>query len=92
MDKARSERLTSGGKIERLALTWYRTGGLLSGSNVQLKLANITDRLLLRPRPTAMLILSAEQRPGRDAAAALRAFRQSIGDPGQWLDRIASGR
>ena len=92
MDKARSERLTSGGKIERLALTWYRTGGLLSGSNVQLKLANITDRLLLRPRPTAMLILSAEQRPGRDAAAALRAFRQSIGDPGQWMDRIASGR
>ena len=89
---ARSDRLIWGGKTERLALTWYRTGTLLSGSNAQLKLANITDRLLLRPRPTAMLILSAEQRPGRDAAGALRAYRQAIGDPGQWMDRIASGR
>jgi len=92
LDAARSDRLTAGGKIERLAFTWYRTGGLLTGSNARLKLANIFDRLSLRPRPTAMLILSAEQRPGRDAAAEVRAFRQAVGDPGQWMDRIAADR
>ena len=89
---ARSDRLIAGGKIERLALTYYRTGKLLTGSNAQLKLANIADRLLLRPRPTVMLILSAEQRPGRSAAAALGAFRQTIGEPGQWMDRIGQAR
>ena len=89
---ARSDRLMAGGKIERLALTYYRTGPLLTGSNARLKLANITDRLLLRRRPTAMLILSTEQRPGHSAALALSAFRQTIGDPGQWMDRIGQAR
>ena len=92
MASARSDRLTAAGKIERLAFTFYRTGTLLSGSNAQLKLANIADRLLLRPRPTALLILSAEQRPGYDAAAAVRGFRGAIGDPGVWMDRIAEPR
>ena len=92
MPPAKSERLMADGKIERLALTYYRTGPLLTGSNARLKLANIADRLLLRPRPTAMLIVSAEQRPGRDAAMALIAFRAAIGDPGQWMDRIGQPR
>ncbi len=89
---AKSERLMSGGRIERLALTYYRTGPLLTGSNARLKLANIADRLLLRPRPTAMLIVSAEQRPGRDAALALSAFGRTIGDPGQWMDHVSQAR
>ena len=89
---ARSDRLMSGGKIERLALTYYRTGKLLTGSNARLKLANMADRLLLRSRPTAMLILSTEQRPGKSAALSLGAFRRSIGEPGQWMDRIGQAR
>jgi exosortase A len=89
---AKSERLMAGGKIERLALTWYRSGDLLSGSNAKLKLANIGDRLLLRAQPTAMLILSAEQRQGFDAAKELTAFQAAIGDPGPWMDRIAEAR
>ena len=89
---ARSDRLMAGGRVERLALTYYRTGALLTGSNARLKLANISDRLLLRPRPTAMLILSSEQRAGYCAAAALGGFRRSIGDPGQWMDRIGQAR
>ena len=92
MPPAKSERLLSGGKIERLALTYYRTGPLLTGSNARLKLANIADRLLLRPRSTAMLIVSAEQRPGHEAALALSEFGQAIGDPGQWMDRVSQAR
>ncbi len=89
---ARSDRMMAAGKIERLALSYYRTGALLTGSNTRLKLANIADRLLLRSRPTAMLILSAEQRHGRDANLALTAFSQTIGDPGLWMDRIGQHR
>lgn len=89
---AKSDRLMAGGKIERLALTWYRCGDMLSGSNARLKLANIGDRLLLRARPTAMLIISAEQRPGFDAVKALSAFQAAIGDPGPWMDRVAEPR
>ena len=89
---ARSDRLMARGKIERLALTYYRTGPLLTGSNTRLKLANMADRLLLRPRPTAMLILSAEQRPGTSAALSLGVFRKAIGEPGQWMDRIGQAR
>ena len=92
MPSARSDRMMAGGRIERIALTYYRSGKLLTGSNTRLKLTNIADRLLLRPRPTAMLIVSAEQRPGRDAALALSAFGRAIGDPGQWMDHLSQAR
>ncbi|MFM5918331.1 MAG: exosortase A [Novosphingobium sp.] len=92
MPAARSDRLTFAGKTERIAFTWYRSGAMLTGSNARLKLANIADRLALRPRPTALLILSAEQRAGHDAASQVRAFTAAIGDPGSWMDRIANPR
>lgn len=86
---ARSERLLAEGHVERLAQTYYRSGELLTGSNARLKLAAITDRLVLRARPTMTLILSAEARPGHDPASALKAFRLSTGDLAPWMDRIA---
>ena len=89
---AKSDRLVIDGRAERIALTFYHTGALVTGSNARLKLANITDRLLLRPRSTALLILSAEQHPGHDAVAALAAFRGAIGNPGPWMDRIGQAR
>ena len=90
MDDARSDRLLAHGRVERVAYTWYRSGQLLTGSNAQLKLANMVDRLMVRVRPTATLILSAENRPGSPATDAIRAFRNDIGDLGEWMDR-ASG-
>jgi exosortase A len=86
---ANSERLFALGHIYRLAATFYRTGGLLSGSNSHLKLANMRDRLLMRARPTMMLILSAEERPGYPADRSVAAFRQATGATSAWMDRIA---
>jgi exosortase A len=83
---AKAERLIAAGRIERLAETYYRTGALLTGSNIRLKLANIEDRLLLRPRPTMMLILSAE---GNRPEASLAAFRHAAGPLDAWMDRMA---
>jgi len=88
----RSERLLAQGRVERLAQTSYRTGPLLTGSNARLKLANMLDRLLLRERPTMMLILSAEEHHAQPAAEAVAAFRQSLGPLDRWMDRTAGLR
>jgi exosortase A len=90
--QAKSERLLHNGATPRLALTWYRSGDLLTGSNARLKLGNIGDRLVLRAQPTATLVLSAEQSGGNDPAAALGAFRTAVGEIGPWMDRIGEGR
>jgi exosortase A len=87
MASARVERLLGPGRLSRLAATTYRTGDLLTGSNLRLKLAMTADRLRLKARPRLVLILSAE---GKDAGEALRAFRTSAGPLGPWMDR-ASG-
>lgn len=88
----KSERLLADGKLVRLTETYYRTGPLLTGSNTRLKLANIEDRLLLRPRPTMLLILSAERHGAGDPQAALAEFRRSAGPLGPWMDRVAAIR
>lgn len=86
---AKSDRLLGADRQGRLANTSYRTGNLLTGSNLRLKLANIADRLTLRARPTMLLILSSEE-PHADAS--LRAFRASVGPPAPWMDRAAGLR
>ncbi len=89
---ARSDRLRAENGAERIALTFYRSGNLLTGSNGALKLAVLRDRALLRNPPTATLILSSEGRPGRDPAADVAAFTAAVGPVGQWMDRIGAGR
>lgn len=88
----KGEVLVHRGTTERLAQTWYRTGDLLSGSNARLKLANIADRAMMRTRPTAMLILSAQKGDGHDPDESLATFHDAIGAIGPWMDRIAQAR
>jgi exosortase A len=83
--------LLAGGKTKRLAVTYYRTGDTLTGSNSRLKLANMRDRLVLAAHPTSALILTAEARPGHDAASDVAAFAAAVGEPGAWMDAIARG-
>ncbi|MBS0481064.1 MAG: exosortase A [Proteobacteria bacterium] len=92
IDNAKTDRLRSSHGVERLAETYYRTGSLLSGSNVALKLETIRNRLILRPRTTMMLIISAEERPGHAARDDVAAFRHAAAPIGPWMDRIGSGR
>ncbi|MGN6357066.1 MAG: exosortase A [Novosphingobium sp.] len=86
---AKTDRLLGAGRHIRLAATTYRTGEVVTGSNLRLKLANIADRLALRARPTILLILSSED---PDAAASLRAFRSSVEPLGPWMDHVAQTR
>ncbi len=88
----RGERLLADGRVERVAVTWYRNGGLLSGSNAQLKLAVIADQLLLRAQPTVMLILSAEEGEDMPAEARIARFAAATGNLGAWMDAFAGLR
>jgi exosortase A len=87
---ARSERLLAEGHVERLAYTWYRTDGMLTGSAMRLQLAVMGQRLLLQPEPTTVLILSAANTPDHTATDSLAAFQRSIGAVDKWIDGIAS--
>ena len=89
---AKTDRLAATGSVKRLCATWYKTGSFVTGSNARLKLANMADRLLLRRRATAVLILSAEERPGQSATQAITRFVAATGGPGVWMDRIAATR
>ncbi|KAJ8138317.1 hypothetical protein OY671_008470, partial [Metschnikowia pulcherrima] len=75
---AKSDVIQAPGPVHRLALTWYRTGDSLTGSNARLKSANIADRSSLRRRPTATLIVSSEGSDGQ-TEAAVRAFSGATG-------------
>ena len=87
------ERLLAGqqgrGNVERLAATWYRNGAMLSGSNARLKLENMANRFQLQDDATMMLIVSAEERSGQPASAAINSFLPSAGPIGEWVDRVA---
>jgi exosortase A len=85
---AYAERLLGQGRVGRVALTWYSTGDLVTGSNARLKLAAMADRLALRERPTVLLILSAEDAPGKPAQATIAAFAKAAGPLGPWLRRF----
>jgi EpsI family protein len=89
---AKSDMIQAPGPVHRLAATWLRTGDTLTGSNTRLKLANILDRLMLRARPTAALIVSAEADGGSPPDAAIRAFVAATGPIAPWMDRLAAIR
>ncbi len=89
---SRAETLFALGHIRRRAETSYWRPGLLTGSTVELKLAVMRDKLLLRARPTATVILSATDRPGVSAAESIAAFRRSTGPLSSWMDRAGPAR
>lgn len=85
----KGEWLLAHGHAERFAATFYRSGSLLTGSNLRLKLAAMRDRLLLREHPAMLLILSAQSEGGISGDASVAAFRRSAGPLDAWMDRIA---
>jgi EpsI family protein len=80
------------GPVHRLTVTWYRQGqgtaAWLGSSNARLKLWTMADRLLLRARPTATLIVSSD---ADDPAQGVAAFVAALGPLGPWIDAVSSG-
>ena len=88
-DGGAGQRLQALGVQQRVAHTWYRHEEWTGSSRMQLKLRNMADRLLSRPKPTAMLIISAEDTPSQDAESVLADFHQSTASLSEWMDAIA---
>lgn len=72
----------------RLAVTWYVSGDLVTGSNVKLRLHSMGDKLRLVERPAAMLIVSSAGAPVRQAEQSVGQFLRAAGPPRQWMDRL----
>lgn len=84
-----AERMQADTSNRRMAITWYRNGGILTGDNRRLKLAVIRDRLALSVQPTLLLIISAEERPNLSADSSLRRFIDAIDPVAEWMDATA---
>lgn len=81
IDTARTEYVTAPGAVRRLAATWYVSGGRVSGSPLRVKLDTVLSRLLGQDQAIAAVIVSAQDREGVPAEAAVRAFVRSLGPP-----------
>lgn len=86
---AAGDRLQALGTHQRVAYTWFRHGDWTGNSRLRLKLENMQDRLFAEPKPTIMLILSAEDTPTQDAQETLSAFLQSTAPQPEWMDAVA---
>lgn len=89
-DGITGNRIQALGTHRRVVETWYRKGSWTGGNPLHLKLLTMRDRLFLTAQPTAMLIISVEERPGSDPAQAITAFRSSTDNLGEWMDRAGS--
>ncbi len=83
------EWLQAQGQVRRYAVTWYRSGALVTGDRKRLKLRTMADRLAMRPEPVTVLILSAEATRGQDAPEAVAEFLAAAGPLVRWMDGVA---
>ena len=85
---ARGEQITAPGPVVRHAVSFYGVGeGPLTGSAPAIKFATMKARLLGRDQRAVALIISAEQREGMPADAAIAAFLHDLGDVKLLADR-----
>jgi len=84
------EWLQAHGRHRRLAVTFYRSGKVLTGSRARLKLATLQAQLVMRPQATAMVIVSAEGVPDV-AEGAVQAFLSDSAPLDRLIDRLGGG-
>jgi exosortase A len=90
---ARGEQVTAPGPVVRHAVSFYRVGsGVPTGSKAAIKLETMTARLMARDPRAVAIIVSAEQREGRPADAAIAAFLTDLGDVRILADRAVGIR
>lgn len=77
---ARGEQITAPGPVVRHVVSFYRVGGAaLTGGRTQVKIDTLLARLLGRDQRAVAILISAEQRDGQAADAAIAAFLRDMG-------------
>jgi exosortase A len=85
-----AERITGPGPVTREVLTFYRLGGITTGSPTQVKLKTLRARLLGGSQRAGAILVSAEERKGVDARPAIDAFLRDLGPPDRLIDTLAA--
>ncbi|MEZ0242377.1 MAG: exosortase A [Sphingomonas sp.] len=85
-------RMTGPGRVERVVTTWYRVGGVLTGSDKRVKLATLRVKLLGGEQRAVAVLVSAERGGDFDADAAVRDFLASVGPVDALADRMSGSR
>ncbi len=88
----KAERITAPGPVARDVISFYRTGGVTSGSGGQIKLATLKTRLLGGNQQAVAILVSAEHRGNASARPALDAFIKDMGNIDNLADHAAGIR
>jgi EpsI family protein len=85
---ARGEEITAPGPVVRHVQSWYSVGGgELTGGRARVKIDTLAARLLGRDQRAVAVLVSAEQREGKPADAAIAAFLRDLGPVKDLADR-----
>jgi exosortase A len=77
--KARWDRMSAPGPVQREAIIFYRIGSVITGRPTTVKLATLKSRLFGADQSASAFIISAQSRPNAPAEAAMRAFVKDMG-------------
>ncbi len=89
---AKAERITAPGPVARDVISFYRAGGVTSGSAGQIKIATLKTRLLGGNQQAAAILVSAEHRGNANPRDALNMFIKDLGNIDNLADRAAGLR
>jgi exosortase A len=88
-DNAKAERITAPGPVAREVISFYRVGGVTTGSSAKTKLATMKARLLGGNQQAVAILVSAELQGSKSPRASLDAFIKDIGNVDKMADRMA---
>lgn len=84
--------ITAPGPVERVVVTWYQIGSVITASPRVVKLQTLKVKLLGgTPRAVAMHV-SAQVVPGENASTTIARFVAAAGPVDRLMDRVASGQ
>ncbi|WP_336966330.1 exosortase A [Sphingobium aquiterrae] len=86
------QQITAPGPVIRHVVTFYALGGTITGSAGTVKLETLKARLLGGDQRAVAILVSAEEREGRPADAAIAAFLRDLGDIKELADASAGIR
>lgn len=85
------ERITGRGPVVREVVSFYRLGGITTGSAMRVKLETLKTRLFGGSQIAAAVLVSAEERQGRSARPAIDRFLADLGPVDRLTDGLAAG-
>lgn len=91
-DGGQALRMTGPARVERETVTWYRIGGMLTGSDNRVKLMTLKNKMLGGSQAAAAVLISAEQDGDGGAHAAIEDFLRALGPVDALADRMTATR